>query len=389
MNIGIDKINFFSPHLYVDMVDLAEARGEDPNKYLIGIGQTQQAVIPATQDIVTMAANAADDMLTTEDRQNIEEVIVATESGIDQSKSAAVYVQKLLGINRFARTIEMKQACYAGTYGLMHARDFVAAHPDKKVLVIATDIARYGLKTGGEVTQGGGAVAMLVSAKPRLVTINPDSVYMTADIMDFWRPNYTSEAVVDGKFSANIYRDFFGELWDRYKEKNGQTLADLSAFVYHLPFTKMGLKALRDVLPEVDEDKQETLLAAFEDSRQYNQQIGNLYTGSTYLSLLSLLDNTTTLVAGDRIGMFSYGSGAEGEIFTVTVQPEFKDVLTGTNFKSLAANRRRVSVAEYESIFTSVLSGPEDRELDFSADPARFVLQGLKEQQRQYLDQQG
>lgn len=389
MNIGIDKINFFSPNLYVDMVDLAEARGEDPNKYLIGIGQTQQAVIPATQDIVTMAANAADDMLTTEDRQNIEEVIVATESGIDQSKSAAVYVQKLLGINRFARTIEMKQACYAGTYGLMHARDFVAAHPDKKVLVIATDIARYGLKTGGEVTQGGGAVAMLVSANPRLVTINPDSVYMTADIMDFWRPNYTSEAVVDGKFSANIYRDFFGELWGRYKEKNGQTLADLSAFVYHLPFTKMGLKALRDVLPEVDEDKQEALLAAFEDSRQYNQQIGNLYTGSTYLSLLSLLDNTTTLVAGDRIGMFSYGSGAEGEIFTVTVQPEFKDVLTGINFKSLVANRRRVSVAEYESIFTSVLSGPEDRELDVRADPARFVLQGLKEQQRQYLDQQG
>lgn len=389
MNIGIDKINFFSPNLYVDMVDLAEARGEDPNKYLIGIGQTQQAVIPATQDIVTMAVNAADDMLTTEDRQNIEEVIVATESGIDQSKSAAVYVQKLLGINRFARTIEMKQACYAGTYGLMHARDFVAAHPDKKVLVIATDIARYGLKTGGEVTQGGGAVAMLVSANPRLVTINPDSVYMTADIMDFWRPNYTSEAVVDGKFSANIYRDFFGELWGRYKEKNGQTLADLSAFVYHLPFTKMGLKALRDVLPEVDEDKQEALLAAFEDSRQYNQQIGNLYTGSTYLSLLSLLDNTTTIVAGNRIGMFSYGSGAEGEIFTVTVQPEFKDVLTGINFKSLVANRRRVSVAEYESIFTSVLSGPEDRELDVRADPARFVLQGLKEQQRQYLDQQG
>lgn len=388
MNIGIDKINFFSPNLYVDMVDLAEARGEDPNKYLIGIGQTQQAVIPATQDIVTMAANAADAMLTAEDRENIEEIIVATESGVDQSKSAAVYVQSLLGINRFARTIEMKQACYAGTYGLMHARDFVAAHPDKKVLVIASDIARYGLETGGEVTQGGGAVAMLVSANPRLVTINPDSVYMTADIMDFWRPNYTSEAVVDGKYSANIYRDFFGELWSRYKEKNDKTLNDLSAFVYHLPFTKMGLKALRDILPEVNEDKQAELLAAFEESRDYNKQIGNLYTGSTYLSLLSLLDTTTTLKAGDHVGVFSYGSGAEGEIFTVTVQPTFKDVLTPDIFKTLIAERRRVSVSEYEDIFTSVLSGAANRDLDVSADPARFVLAGLKEQQRQYVDQQ-
>lgn len=387
MNIGIDKINFFSPNLYLDMVDLAEARGEDPNKYLIGIGQTQQAVIPATQDIVTMAANAADAILTDEDRENIEEIIVATESGIDQSKSAAVYVQSLLGLNKYARTIEMKQACYAGTYGLMHARDFVAAHPDKKVLVIATDIARYGLETGGEVTQGGGAVAMLVSANPRIMTINQDSVYMTADIMDFWRPNYTSEAVVDGKFSANIYRDFFGELWARYKDKNNLSLTDMSAFVYHLPFTKMGLKALRDILPEVDEAKQAALLAAFEDSRAYNQQVGNLYTGSAYLSLLSLLENTKTLEAGDRIGIFSYGSGAEGEVFTVTLQPEFKSALPLGNFADLLANRRRVTVAEYETIFKSVLSGSQDRELDVSADSARFVLAGLKEQQRQYLDQ--
>lgn len=387
MNIGIDKINFFSPNLYLDMVDLAEARGEDPNKYLIGIGQTQQAVIPATQDIVTMAANAADAILTDEDRENIEEIIVATESGIDQSKSAAVYVQSLLGLNKYARTIEMKQACYAGTFGLMHARDFVAAHPDKKVLVIATDIARYGLETGGEVTQGGGAVAMLVSANPRIMTINQDSVYMTADIMDFWRPNYTSEAVVDGKFSANIYRDFFAELWGRYKEKSGLSLTDMSAFVYHLPFTKMGLKALRDILPEVDEEKQTELLAAFEDSRRYNQQIGNLYTGSTYLSLLSLLENSADLKAGDRIGIFSYGSGAEGEVFTGTLQPEFKSALPLGNFSDLLTNRRRVTVTEYETIFKSVLSGADDRELDVSQDAARFVLTGLKEQQRQYLDQ--
>jgi len=271
----------------------------------------------------------------------------------------------------------------------MHARDFVAAHPDKKVLVIASDIARYGLETGGEVTQGGGAVAMLVSANPRLVTINPDSVYMTADIMDFWRPNYTSEAVVDGKFSANIYRDFFEELWGRYKEKNGVSLDELSAFVYHLPFTKMGLKALRDILPEVSEDKQAELLAAFEDSRNYNKQIGNLYTGSTYLSLLSLLDNTETLKAGDRIGVFSYGSGAEGEVFSMTVQPEFKVAVSEVAFKDMVAARQRVSVAEYETIFKSVLSGAADRELDISSDPARFVLQGLKDQQRQYVDQQG
>jgi len=387
MNIGIDKINYFSPHLYVDMVDLAEARGEDPNKFLIGIGQTQQAVIPTTQDIVTMAANAADEMLTAEERAEIEEVIVATESGVDQSKSAAVYVQKLLGINRYARTIEMKQACYSGTYALMRARDFVAAHPDKKVLVIASDIARYGLETGGEVTQGGGAVAMLITANPSIVTINDDSVYMSDEIMDFWRPNYTSEALVDGKYSANIYRDFYSEVWTRYKEKNGMTLSDFAAFVYHLPFTKMGLKALRDVLPEVDDAKQEALLAAFEDSRFYNKMVGNLYTGSAYLSLLSLLDQTETLEAGNQIGLFSYGSGAEGEVFSLTVQPGFKDALNPQVHLQRLNDRKKVSVKEYEQIFSNHLAGKENRELDITTDPARFVLKGLQDQKRQYVDQ--
>lgn len=35
MTVGIDKIGFFTSNYYLDMTDLANARGEDPNKYLI------------------------------------------------------------------------------------------------------------------------------------------------------------------------------------------------------------------------------------------------------------------------------------------------------------------------------------------------------------------
>ncbi|HEI9354342.1 TPA: hydroxymethylglutaryl-CoA synthase, partial [Staphylococcus aureus] len=54
MTIGIDKINFYVPKYYVDMAKLAEARQVDPNKFLIGIGQTEMAVSPVNQDIVSM-----------------------------------------------------------------------------------------------------------------------------------------------------------------------------------------------------------------------------------------------------------------------------------------------------------------------------------------------
>ena len=33
MNVGIDKINFYVPPYYVNMVELAQAREVDPNKF--------------------------------------------------------------------------------------------------------------------------------------------------------------------------------------------------------------------------------------------------------------------------------------------------------------------------------------------------------------------
>ena len=39
MQVGIDQIGLFTPDKYVDMVDLANARKQDPNKFLVGIGQ--------------------------------------------------------------------------------------------------------------------------------------------------------------------------------------------------------------------------------------------------------------------------------------------------------------------------------------------------------------
>ena len=64
MKIGIDAIEMDTPDFYVDLVKLAKVRGDDPNKYTIGIGQDEQAVPPSSQDIVTLGANAAAKVLT-------------------------------------------------------------------------------------------------------------------------------------------------------------------------------------------------------------------------------------------------------------------------------------------------------------------------------------
>ncbi len=388
MKVGIDKLHFATSHLYVDMAELATARQAEPDKYLIGIGQSKMAVIPPSQDAVTLAANAAAPMLTATDIAAIDLLVVGTESGIDNSKASAIYVAKLLGLSQRVRTIEMKEACYAATAGVQLAQDHVRVHPDKKALVIGSDVARYGLNTPGEPTQGGGAVAMLISADPKVLALGTESSLLSEDVMDFWRPLYHTEALVDGKYSSNIYIDYFQDVFQNYLQTTQTSLDTLTALVFHLPYTKMGLKALRSVLPLVDAEKQAQWLTHFEHARQLNRQVGNLYTGSLYLSLLSQLLTDPQLQPGNRLGLFSYGSGAEGEFYTGVIQPDYQAGLDH-GLPQRLARRRRVSVVEYETLFSHQLQWrADDQSVSYADDPHRFVLTGQKDEQRQYLDRQ-
>ncbi|MBP2077253.1 hydroxymethylglutaryl-CoA synthase [Oceanobacillus polygoni] len=386
MNIGIDKIGFYTPHLYVDMNKLAVARDIEPEKFTIGIGQEKMAIAPITQDPVTLAANAALGILTEADKEKIDFVIFGTESGIDNSKSAGVYVHNLLGINPHARTVEMKQACYGATAGIQLAKGHIALNPESKVLVLGSDIARYGLNTAGESTQGAGAVAMVISANPKIMVLEEHSAYLTNDIMDFWRPVYSDKAFVDGKFSNEQYILFFSKVWEQYKAKSSLELKDFEAICYHLPYTKMGLKALRTILDEGTEVDKERLVANYQVSTQYNRNVGNIYTGSLYLSLLSLLELNEDLEAGSRVGLYSYGSGAVGEFFTGILQPDYREHLHVNHHTHLFESRTEVTVSEYEKLFEETL--PVDGstlELDITKDPAAICLSGIEDNKRLYV----
>lgn len=389
LKIGIDKIGFFTPHFYVDMNELAVARGDDPEKYTIGIGQDQMSVSPITQDPTTLAANAALSIIDDVDREKIDFIMFSTETGIDHSKSAGVYVHNLLGINPHARTIEMKQACYSATAAIQLAKGHITLNPDSKVLILASDIARYGLATPGEVTQGAGAVALIISANPKILSLEEDSTYLTDDIMDFWRPTYSDVAYVDGKFSNEQYIRFFNEVWEQYKLKTNLSLSDFEAICFHIPYTKMGLKALQTVLEEGTEADKERLEQNYQHSVKYSRNVGNIYTASLYLSLISLLEQQEDLKDDSRIGLFSYGSGAVGEFFTGILQPGFKKHLNKKHHQSIFDNRTELSVEQYEEIFEQKL--PEDGstvEFDIEKDPATICLAGITEHMRQYVNKQ-
>lgn len=385
MTIGIDKIGFATSPYVLRLKDLAAARDTDPEKLSKGLLLKEQSVAPITEDIVTLAATAADDILTDEDKEAIDMVILATESGIDQSKAAAVFVHGLLDIQPFARSFEMKEACYAATAALDYAKLHVEKFPQSKVLVIASDIAKYGIGTPGEPTQGAGAVAMLISQNPRILSFNDDNVAQTRDVMDFWRPNYATTPFVNGIYSTQQYLDSLKTTWSEYQKQTGLALTDFAAVCFHLPYPKLALKGLKKILDKsVSEEKKDQLQYNFDQSILYSQRVGNIYTGSLFLGLLSLLENDPQLKAGDRIALFSYGSGAVSEIFSANLVPGFEQLLDHKRMGKLD-QRMVLSVADYERLFYEEVDlDPSGNQVFEPATHQTFALTEIKEHQRTY-----
>lgn len=211
MTVGIDCMSFSTSDFTLPIGTLATARGIDESSMRARIGQDAMSVCPPDEDVVTLGVRAAMAALQNVDVSAIDHLFFATESAFDMSKASGLYLHKLLGLPSECRTVEFKQACYGGTAALQMAANVVRLHPNKKVLVVASDIARYGMNTKGEWTQGCGAVALLVTAAPRLLALDEESGYYSDDIMDFWHPNYSDGALVDGKYSVRMYLNALGE----------------------------------------------------------------------------------------------------------------------------------------------------------------------------------
>lgn len=351
---------------------------------MIGIGQSEMSVADQTQDAVSMGINATMKYIDRIDKDKIGLLVFGTESGIDQSKSASLFVKTALKLKPEVRTFEIKEACFGLTAALMIARDFVRVHPDQTAMVIGSDIARYGIGTAGEVTQGAGSVSMLIKADPAILALNDGHSAYSEDINDFWRPNDSKLAMVDGKYSTQVYLDFFSKTFADYKKQKKLETNDFDAIIYHLPFTKMGLKANRLAVADQDEATTEKLQNSFDASKQLSRRVGNIYTASLYISLLSLLENGN-LPAGALVGLFSYGSGAMGEFYSGNLVEGYEKEVNAAGDENMLKRRQKVSVPEYEEIFNTALDDPENNEeLTSDDEKGTWYFAGTKGNIRQY-----
>ncbi len=358
LETGIASIGLHFPPLALKVEELAALRGEDPQKYTVGLGCSEIALCPPEVSVIDLGVEAARRALARWDGkpEDIGLLVVGTESAVDMSRPLSAYIAERLGLRGAIRSYEVKHACYGGTLALRQATEWrmSGAAQGKAALVIAADVALYAEGDAGEATQGAGAVAFVVD-KPEVAAIEPASYAWSEPEFDFFRPVGDDYPTVDGPLSQDCYRRAAEHCFKALVGKGDpeQILQSFAALCFHVPFPKMVKKAVGRVgeafgwtaerVNQVFHDKVEPTML-------WNKLSGNAYTASLWISVAHALQG---LRVGERVAAFSYGSGFGSELMSLVAGPRAAEAAWAEDVKRDLEARASLGAAEYVQLRTS------------------------------------
>ena len=415
MKTGIDAIAFDVAQLHLPIQTLAIARNIEPEKLEKGLGLIKMTLPDVHQDTVVFGANALT-KLVLENHINLNEIsriYVGTESAIDSSKPISSFLIALMeqkfGDNILANcdVVDFTFACIGGVDALQNCLDFVRLNPAKKAIVVTTDFAKYDLNSTGEYTQGAGALAMLVTANPKIIAFENEWATSTKGVFDFFKPYRTlskeaitgnnsndawfdnleaeieihkDQPVFDGQYSNQCYMDRTRNAYFSLKKiKNtSETLyASWESIIMHLPYSFQGRRMLSEIYAldaatpilsgnESPADYQNKLkeVSKSDEYRQFVNEklqpaeiasslIGNLYTGSIFMGFLSTLAHfakTNATISGKKFGFLAYGSGSKSKVFEGTIQPDWQLAVAKAQLFETLEQSHEIDFATYEKL---------------------------------------
>lgn len=411
-DVGIRALEVYFPAQYVEQTELEVYDGVSTGKYTIGLGQSRMGFCNDREDINSLCLTVTHRLL---ERHGIEprdigRLEVGTETILDKSKSVKSVLMQLFEPHGCTdiEGADTTNACYGGTAALFNAVAWVesSAWDGRFALVVAADNAVYEAGNARP-TGGAGAIAILVGPDAPLVFDRGLRASCMRHTYDFYKPNLRSEyPVVDGKLSIRCYLSALDSCYQLYCDKVRErdpasdpvTLANFDAVLFHSPYCKLVQKCfarlafvdflntpknrlcdrykdvanfhaakLEDTYFDRDIEKAFVQLSKADFERKTRpslliaNQVGNMYTPSVYSGLVSLLiSKPISELAGNKIGVFSYGSGLCSSMYSLTVTRDTRDgsdlskIITALSYvKPQLEGRHRVSPADYTRVLTA------------------------------------
>jgi hydroxymethylglutaryl-CoA synthase len=419
MKVGIDSIAFDIPRLYLPITTLAENRNIEADKLIKGLGLNKMSLLDVHQDVVTMASNAALKLIKQENLNptTINRIYVGTESGIDSSKPVGSYVlsnlEQVFGDSSFRNcdVVDLTFACIGAIDALQNCLDYIRLNPTKKAIVIASDNAKYDLNSTGEYTQGAGSIATLITANPRVLNFSKEVGVATEGVFDFFKPRrhftkedalqidgnpewngvleneitiYKEQPIFDGQYSNQCYINRITEAYEHYKtesNQNSKLYQNWANILMHLPYCFQGRRTFIEIFanenPELLENQigetTKEKIKALSKSQEYlalvtekilpseiaSGQVGNIYTGSIFLGLLSTLcyhSEKKTNLTNQKFGFIAYGSGSKSKVFEAEVSENWKNQIEKSNLFEVLEHRIAIDFNIYEKLHKKELN---------------------------------
>ena len=439
--IGIDAISFYVPKIYLSINELSKNRDLEYEKLSKGLGLEKMSIPDSNEDPSSFAANALIDLFIKNkiNPNEIGRIYMGTESALDSSKPSSTYatdlVEQYLEKDFGKRCLkncditDMTFACIGGVDALQNSLDWISSNTGKKAIVVCSDLSKYSLNSTGEYTQGAGAVALLLSENPSILSIENQWGVATKSENDFFKPRRTfekkklineiiknldldlsesefekkfsespfwsdqnerievhkEEPVFDGQYSNECYIDRMDEAFKHFSSfKKIDFLNQWNHLIFHLPYAFHGRRMIfnnwlswirkdekmKDLIEEIGEDSSEDWVKKAYKSDLYkdfirkkimpgelaSSEIGNMYTASIFMSLLSMLSHqlqNSNNIIGNKVGFISYGSGSKSKIFNGTIMNGWKEKIEPVNLFDHLSNRKEISFQIYEDLHSN------------------------------------
>ncbi|KAK1325425.1 Hydroxymethylglutaryl-CoA synthase [Acorus calamus] len=364
--VGILAMDIYFPPTCVRQDALEDHDGASKGKYTIGLGQDCMAFCSEVEDVISMSLTVVTSLLEKYgiDPKQIGRLEVGSETVIDKSKSIKTWLMDIFEQkcgNTDIEGVDSTNACYGGTAALFNCMNWVesSSWDGRYGLVVCTDSAVYA-EGPARPTGGAAAIAMLVGPNAPIALEGKFRGTHMSHVYDFYKPDLASEyPVVDGKLSQTCYLMALDSCYNRFCSKfhkfKGKpfSIADADYFVFHSPYNKLVQKSFarlyyndflrnsssfeKDVREKLepystlsgDQSYQSRDLekasqqvakplynAKVQPSTLLPKQVGNMYTASIYAAFASVIHNKHSTLGGQRVVMFSYGSGLASSMFS-------------------------------------------------------------------------